>query len=258
MDKIDVVIPYHDENETLRTPVVTFMLIALNVLSWLLVQGAGASEALTRSVCNLGLIAGELTGQALPGSGFPMSDTAVCVVDPGLQSTHIFTSMFLHGSWMHLIGNMWFLWLFGNNIEDSMSRGKFLIFYLACGVAAALFQVASDPDSIIPMVGASGAISGVMGAYLVLYPTVRVFTLVPLGFFVTSIALPAWVMLLYWAFIQFVSGVSMAAGESTGGVAFWAHIGGFAAGIVLVYLFRNRGQVAAHRRHHWQPSRTGW
>jgi len=166
--------------------------------------------------------------------------------------------MFLHGSWMHLIGNMWFLWLFGNNIEDSMSRVKFLVFYLVCGIAAALFQVASDPGSIIPMVGASGAISGVMGAYLMLYPTARVFTLVPLGFFVTSVALPAWVMLLYWAFIQFVSGVSMAAGESTGGVAFWAHIGGFVAGIVLVFLFRNRGQVAAHRRQHWQPSRTGW
>jgi membrane associated rhomboid family serine protease len=251
------VIPYHDENETLRTPVVTFVLITLNVLAWIFVQGAGTMESLTRSVCNLGLIAGELTGQAPPGAGFPMGENAVCVVDPERQPLNVFTSMFLHGSWMHLIGNMWFLWLFGNNVEDSMSRPRFLIFYLMSGIAAALFQVASDPGAIVPMVGASGAISGVMGAYLVLYPTARVFTFVPLGFFMTSVALPAWVMLLYWGFIQFISGITISTGESTGGVAFWAHIGGFVAGIVLVFLFRNRGQVAAHRRQHWQPSR-GW
>ena len=106
--------------------------------------------------------------------------------------------MFLHGSWMHLLGNMWFLWLFGNNIEDAMTRPRFLAFYLLCGLAAALAQVIAQPNSEIPMVGASGAISGVMGAYLVLFPRVRVFTLVPLGFFITSVALPAWVMLMYW------------------------------------------------------------
>jgi membrane associated rhomboid family serine protease len=252
------VIPYHDENATLRTPVVTFTLIALNVVSWLLVQGAGAAEPLMRSVCNLGLIAGELTRTAPPGSGFPMGDAAVCLVDPGSQPTHLFTSMFLHGSWMHLIGNMWFLWLFGNNIEDSMTRGRFVVFYLVCGLAAALLQVASDPSSVVPMVGASGAISGVMGAYLVLYPTVRVYTLVPLGFFITTMALPAWVMLLYWAFIQLVSGFASSVSEAGGGVAFWAHIGGFVAGVVLVYLFREPGHVAAHRRHHWQPRQAGW
>ena len=103
---------------------------------------------------------------------------------------------------MHLIGNMWFLWLFGNNIEDSMTRPRFLIFYLLCGVAAALAQVWRDPNSAIPMVGASGAISGVMGAYLVLYPRVRVFTILPLGFFITTVALPAWVMLIYWMVLQ--------------------------------------------------------
>ena len=115
--------------------------------------------------------------------------------------------MFLHGGWMHLIGNMWFLWLFGNNIEDSMTRPRFLVFYLICGVAAALAQV--DGRSLVrfPMVGASGAISGVMGAYLVLYPRVRVFTLVTLGFFVTTVALPAWVMLIYWMVLQVVGGL---------------------------------------------------
>ncbi len=110
--------------------------------------------------------------------------------------------MFLHGSWMHLLGNMWFLWLFGNNIEDSMTRPRFVAFYLLSGLAAALAQVMANPASEVPMVGASGAISGVMGAYLVLFPRVRVFTVVPLGFFIQTIALPAWVMLIYWMFLQ--------------------------------------------------------
>jgi membrane associated rhomboid family serine protease len=131
--------------------------------------------------------------------------------------------MFLHGSWMHLLGNMWFLWLFGNNVEDSMGRLRFLVFYLLCGLAAAMGQVLTNPSSAIPMVGASGAISGVMGAYLVLYPKVRVFALVFLGFFMTSVALPAWVMLGYWLLIQFVSGLA-AFGGDVGGVAFWAHV----------------------------------
>jgi membrane associated rhomboid family serine protease len=166
--------------------------------------------------------------------------------------------MFLHGSWMHLIGNMWFLWLFGNNIEDSMTRGRFIAFYLLCGLAAALLQVFADPESVVPMVGASGAISGIMGAYLLLYPHVRVFTFVPLGFMMTSVALPAWVMLLYWAFIQLVSGVSSVGQESTGGVAFWAHLGGFIAGVVLVKVFQRSDFVRAHRSHHWEPRRVGW
>jgi membrane associated rhomboid family serine protease len=162
--------------------------------------------------------------------------------------------MFLHGSWMHLIGNMWFLWLFGNNIEDSMSRGRFMLFYLLCGLAAAFLQVFTDPGSIIPMVGASGAISGVMGAYLVLFPRVRVFTLVPLGLFITTIPLPAWAMLLYWALIQLGSGVISAAGQESGGVAFWAHVGGFIAGTVLVNVFRRPHAESAHRGTSWRPS----
>jgi len=252
------VFPYHDENETLRTPVVTIGLIALNVIAWLLVQGAGAEIPLATSVCNYGLIPGELTQTVAPGAGFPMGDRLVCVTDPGPQSLHVITSMFLHGSWMHLLGNMWFLWLFGNNVEDSMTRGRFIVFYLCCGLAAALLQVAANPSSVIPMVGASGAISGVMGAYLLMFPHVRVFTMVPLGFMITSVALPAWVMLIYWAFIQFASGVTSIGGEETGGVAFWAHIGGFAAGLVLVMLFRNRRRVAAHEAHHWRPRNVGW
>ena len=250
--------PYHDENTTQRPPYVTIALIGINVMVWLFVQGGGAGQALAASVCNFGLIPGELTGSVPPGAAFPMGDGLACVTDPGPAVSHVITSMFLHGSWMHLLGNMWFLWLFGNNIEDSMTHGRFIAFYLLCGIAAALFQVGADRASIVPMVGASGAISGVMGAYLVLYPRVRVFTLVPLGFIITRMALPAWAMLLYWAFLQLASGVTTIGAESgTGGVAFWAHIGGFVAGVVLVKLFQRADHVAEHRSHHWRPHRTG-
>jgi membrane associated rhomboid family serine protease len=248
------VFPYHDENKTQRTAIVTVVLIAACVAAWILVQGAGAPLPLAAAVCNFGLVPGELTGTLGAGVEFPMGDGLMCVTDPGTQPVHILTHMFLHGSWMHLLGNMWFLWLFGNNIEDSMTRPRFLAFYLLCGLAAAVLQVATNPGSPIPMVGASGAISGVMGAYLVLYPRVRVFTLVPLGFILTTIALPAWGMLLYWMFLQFVGGLSSIGGEG-GGVAFWAHIGGFVAGVVLVKLFARRDRVRGHQARHWQPAR---
>ncbi len=252
-------IPYHDENEAQRTAVVTLVFIAMCVLAWLVVQGAGSMVPLATSVCNLGLIPGELTGLAQVGSGFEMGGNLVCQIDPGRQTVNVLTSMFLHGSWMHLIGNMWFLWLFGNNVEDSMTRSRFVVFYLACGLAAAALQVVAEPDSIIPMVGASGAISGVMGGYLVLFPRVRVFTLVPLGFFITTVALPAWVMLLYWMALQLLGGFSsMAVSGEGGGVAFWAHVGGFVAGVVLVKLFARPEYLVAHRAHHWQPRRQGW
>ena len=155
---------------------------------------------------------------------------------------------------MHLLGNMWFLWIFGDNVEDSMGHLRFAVFYLLCGLAAAIGQVVTDPSSPIPMVGASGAISGVMGGYLLLYPNVRVFAILPLGFFVTSIALPAWAMLGYWLLIQFVSGLA-AFGSEIGGVAFWAHVGGFVAGVVLIKLFARPDYVSAHRAHHWRPRR---
>jgi membrane associated rhomboid family serine protease len=251
------VFPYHDENETRRTPVVTILVIALCVLAWIVVQGAGTPVRLAASVCNLGLIPGELTGSLPPGTPFPLSDEVVCLTDPGLQLPNVVTSMFLHGSWMHLLGNMWFLWLFGNNIEDSMTRPRFVVFYLVCGLAAALLQVLTNPQSEVPMVGASGAISGVMGAYLVLFPRARVFTMMTLGFFFTTVALPAWVMLLYWGFIQLVSGI-VRIGAEGGGVAFWAHIGGFVAGVVLVKLFAQPDHVALHRAGNWRPGRVGW
>jgi membrane associated rhomboid family serine protease len=188
-----------------------------------------------------------------PGSAFPMGEGITCFTDPGRQASNVLTSMFLHGSWMHILGNMWFLWLFGNNIEDAMSRATYLVFYLVCGLAAALAQVWTNPTSVVPMVGASGAISGVMGAYLVLYPRVRVWAMLPLGFILTRVTLPAWGMLLYWAFIQLVSGVTTVGGEG-GGVAFWAHIGGFVAGAVLIRFMVRRDRLAEHERHHWRPA----
>jgi membrane associated rhomboid family serine protease len=247
--------PYRDENETQHPAIVTGTIIAANVLVWLFVQGAGSTVALAKSVCELGLIPGELTLSLPPGTRFPMGDRLVCLTDPGRQVSHLITSMFLHGSWMHLLGNMWFLWIFGNNIEDSMGRLRFIVFYLLCGLAAAFGQIVTNPDSAIPMVGASGAISGVMGGYLLLYPRVRVYAMVPLGFFLTSVALPAWVMLGYWFLIQFVSGLLTMAGDM-GGVAFWAHVGGFVAGIVLIKLFVRDDYLQAHRSHHWRPRRV--
>ena len=248
--------PYRDENETIRTSYATYVVIALNVGAWLLVQGGGQHLPLARSVCNLGLIPGELTGSLRPGTAFPMGEGLVCLTDPGRQTTHVLTSMFLHGSWMHLLGNMWFLWLFGNNVEDAMGHFRFVGFYLLTGVAAALAQVVLDPASGVPMVGASGAISGVMGAYVVLYPRVRVFVLIPLGFFITSMAWPAWVMLGYWLLLQFLSGLT-ALGQEAGGVASWAHFGGFVAGVVLIKIFARPDYVAEHKARHWRPRRVG-
>jgi len=250
--------PYHDENQTLRTPIVTIGIIASCVAAWVLVQGAGAEVAAAKSVCNFGLIPGELTQTVRPGTGFPMSRELVCLTDPGPQYLNVLTSMFMHGGWMHLLGNMWFLWLFGNNIEDSMTRPRFLAFYLLAGLGAALAQVFADPASGVPMVGASGAISGVMGAYLVLFPRVRVFTMVPLGIILTSIALPAWAMLIYWVALQVLGGMTSAIGAQGGGVAFWAHLGGFIVGVVLVKLFERPDRLADHRSHRWRPRRVGW
>jgi membrane associated rhomboid family serine protease len=247
------VFPYRDENETIRTPIVTIALIVTNAVAWFLVQGAGLGDALQASVCNFGLIPGELTLNARPGDGFPIGEGLACLVDEGRAPEHIFTSMFLHGSWPHILGNMWFLWLFGNNVEDSMGRMRYLIFYLLSGIGAALAQVMAEPGSIIPMVGASGAISGVMGGYIVLFPRVRVYTLIWFGLFITTIALPAWVMLGYWMALQVFSGF---AGAETG-VAFWAHVGGFVAGVALIKLFVRADYLEQHRAHHWRPQRLG-
>ncbi|MCB1051842.1 MAG: rhomboid family intramembrane serine protease, partial [Acidobacteria bacterium] len=143
------------------------------------------------------------------------------------------TSMFMHGGWFHLIGNMWFLWVFGDNVEDSMGRGRFVIFYLICGLAAAAAQVITGVHSLVPMVGASGAIGGVMGAYARLFPRAPVHTLVFFFFIFTTVSLPAIVMLGYWFLLQLLAGLP-ALGSANSGVAFWAHVGGFLAGWFLI------------------------
>src|SRR6266581_4196100 len=192
------VLPYKDENPTELTPLVTVGIIVINVLAWLFVQGAGAPEPLARSVCQLGLIPGEVLHTVPPGTTVPLGEGLRCVLTADANWWTLVTSMFMHGGWLHLIGNMWFLWVFGNNIEDSMGHTRFVVFYLLCGVAAAATQMIVDTGSRVPMVGASGAISGVMGAYIVLYPRVRVHTLITLGFFFTTVTLPAYVILGYW------------------------------------------------------------
>src|SRR2546427_7935545 len=161
--------PCRDDNATLGTPVVTVLLIGINAAVWILVQGMGSDPALARSVCELGLIPAEFLGKVLPGTTVPLGPGAECVLGVQHHWYTPLTSMFLHGSWFHLIGNMWFLYLFGDNVEDAMGHLRFVVFYSMTGLAAAAAQVLASPGSGLPMVGASGAISGVMGAYVILY-----------------------------------------------------------------------------------------
>jgi membrane associated rhomboid family serine protease len=153
----------------------------------------------------------------------------------------LFSSMFLHGGWFHIIGNMLYLWIFGDNVEDRLGHGRFVLFYILCGLAAALTQIYLNPTSKVPMVGASGAVAGILGAYLLLFPHSRILALIPLGFFIQFAEIPALVFLVFWFLMQFLSGaVSLTAASSGGGVAWWAHIGGFAGGMALVYVFPKR------------------
>jgi len=228
-------IPIRDDTPRYSTPYVTYFIIALNVLVFLfeLSVGAQGPRALNSLIHEFGVVPRHFVRVA-SGPGFSL---------PGLLLP-ILTSMFLHGGWVHIIGNMWFLWIFGDNIEDYLGHLRYLFFYLASGFAAALAHILLNLGSNAPTVGASGAIAGVMGAYLVLYPRARVLTLVPLIVFFTFWWLPAWVMLGYWFVVQFLMGTltSITESQSTGGVAVWAHVGGFVAGIVLIKLLPERSQ----------------
>jgi membrane associated rhomboid family serine protease len=252
------VFPLHDENPTVRQPIATVFLILLNASAWVFLQGVGSELKLAKSLCEFGLIPGDLFGLTPPGTTIPVTETLGCVLGEGVPIYTPVTAMFMHGSWFHIIGNMWFLWVFGDNVEDAMGPIRFLFFYLLCGLGAAAAQIATEPDSVIPMVGASGAIGGVMGAYVLLYPRAHVHTLIILGFYITTIAVPAFAMLGYWFLLQLLGGLP-ALGSTTGGVAFWAHIGGFLSGLGLVIPFRRRDYLAAHQaqmsrrmaRHRW-------
>jgi len=238
-------IPVGDELETQRRPIMTYLILATLVGVWVFVQGAGVNEVqLATSICNLGLVPGEITHLAPLGTGVPLGNGMACIIDN--DPINIFTpliSMFLHGGWLHLLGNCLFFWVFGNNIEDRMGPIRFLVFYLVCGLVASAAQIMSQPASPVPTVGASGAISGVLGAYLVLYPRVRVRML--LLFFIVSF--PAWVVLLWWFGWQLLSalpGLMEVRPDVSSGVAVWAHIGGFVTGLILVKFFENPNLVA--------------
>ena len=235
--------PYRDDNPSILTPFVTVGLIAANIAAWVVVQGMGADVALATSVCELGLVPGDLLGRIPVGTAIPLGPGMSCVIEEGTPWRTLLSSMFMHGGWLHLLGNCWFLWVFGNNVEDAMGHVRFLVFYLVAGVAAAVAQIGADPGSAVPMVGASGAVSGVMGAYVILYPRVRIHTLVVLVVLFFRVAVPAWVMLGYWFVLQTL-GLGV---DSVGGVAFWAHVGGFLAGAGLIGVF-TRPDLLQRRR----------
>ncbi len=236
--------PYRDDNPSILTPVVTVALIAANLAVWMLFQGMGNDQRLAASVCELGLIPGDLLHRLPVGYSFPVGDGISCVVEAGRSWETLVTSMFLHGGWLHVLGNCWFLWIFGNNVEGAMGHFRFLAFYLVCGVAAAAAQIVADPGSAVPMVGASGAISGVMGAYIVLYPRVRVHTLVFLLIFFFRMTFPAWAVLGLWFLVQLAN----AQLEQVGGIAVVAHIGGFLAGALLIFVFRSSALLERRAR----------
>lgn len=216
-------IPLHDDNPTTLVPIFTVALIGLCIAAflWQISLGTAGFEAV---VMHLGVVPAALVG------------SAHAVVPPALT---VLTSMFLHGGWLHLVGNMLYLWIFGNNVEDAMGHGRFLAFYFLCGTAAALTQAIPQPASTVPMIGASGAISGVLGAYALLYPHARVLVLIPLGFFTQLVRLPAVIVLGFWFLLQALSAAMAPPGQA--GVAWGAHVGGFMAGLALVTPFKRRG-----------------
>jgi membrane associated rhomboid family serine protease len=219
-------IPISDQNPTRHTPIVNYLLIAANVIVFLLFLTAGSKqEAL---VYQYALIPANFTTLNLG------------------NITDIFTSMFMHGGWAHILGNMLYLWIFGDNVEDRMGSIPYLIFYLSGGVVASLAHIFTNPGSQIPTVGASGAIAAVLGAYLVLYPRSRVLTFIPLGFFMRLTLVPASLVLGLWFILQLFSGVLSLGGPDVGGVAFWAHIGGFAFGALIAFLFFRRQEPGSN------------
>jgi membrane associated rhomboid family serine protease len=220
-------IPLHDDNPTEINPIVTIALIVLCSLVFLY-EVSLPNQAGEAFVFQYGAIPASIFGHE---AALPEDTIAVPI------TLTLLTSMFLHGGWMHLIGNMLYLWIFGNNIEDVMGHVKFVIFYVVCGVLAAMSHALTDPSSAVPMVGASGAISGVLGAYLLLFPRAQVMVLIPLGIFVRTMYVPAGFVLGFWFVMQLLSG-GMSLGQGGGGVAFFAHVGGFVAGMALIGLFK--------------------
>ena len=245
-------IPLKDDVPTRSFPLVTVALIVANVVVYLyqaalgfpVPQSPGAARAAQRAyeafMYEFGLVPCRLTAACPPR----LQTVLAGAPQPWLT---VVTSMFLHGGLFHLGGNMLYLWIFGNNVEDSMGKGRFVAFYLLCGVTAAAAQYGRDPASAVPMIGASGAVSGALGAYLILYPRAHVWTLVMLGFFWRIVPIPAVVVLGFWIVVQVLNGLITFGSGEPGGVAFLAHVGGFLAGMALINLFRRRPR-AEYRR----------
>ena len=233
-------IPLRDKNPTRRTPIVTIGLIVACFVAFaieLSVTASGGDRALVRFFEQWGAVPAEIS-RALDSGDYA-----------GPAILGMFTSMFLHGGWLHLLGNMLFLWIFGNNVEDRLGRVPFLLFYLIGGIAAALTQVLIDPASEVPLVGASGAIAAALGAYIVLYPSARILSLVFLGFFYQLLEVPAIILLGFWFVLQLISGFgALGGGTAEGGVAFFAHIGGFVVGVAVGLLIRLIGAGMARGR----------
>ncbi len=216
-------IPLRDDNPTVLWPIVIVTFIGANIAVFFY-ELSLEPKLLDVLIYQLGLVPASLLQPHIAGTGGYFT---------------VFTSMFLHGGWMHIIGNMLYLWIFGNNVEDSMGHLRFIVFYLLTGLVAAAAHLAFNPASTVPTIGASGAVSGVLGAYLVLFPHARIKTLIFLiGPFFRIVYLPAWVLLIFWIGLQLLSQAASPMGPATGGVAYAAHIGGFAAGFVLIPLFR--------------------
>jgi membrane associated rhomboid family serine protease len=221
-------LPIRDDQARYSTPWVTRFLIALNLLIFLF-EGSLTPRALNALIHQFGVVPSHLAALLAGSSRYQLPEVVV----------PYFTSMFLHGSWMHVIGNMWFLYIFGDNVEDYLGHFKYLVFYILTGLIAMATQVAISLHSSVPTLGASGAIAGVLGAYFILYPRARVLT----WFFVFVVWVPAWIILGYWFALQFLSGTATALavqGQNMGGVAFWAHVGGFISGALLVKAFGER------------------
>lgn len=246
-------IPIADENPRTRTPFATIALVGAIVYAWFFVQAAGTGYAFARSLCELGLIPGELTARSI-GAVIPLGDGLACIVDADPAWRTVVTSMFMHGDWFHLIGNLWFLWLFGDNVEGRLGALGFVVFYLLCGVAAAAAQMLVDPASPIPMVGASGAISGVMGAYAVMFPYVPVRVATLLIIIPMILRVPAIVMLGYWFVLQLLGALPQLAATEAG-VAFWAHVGGFVVGVVLALVWKRGDTTGPQQRSPTYPAR---
>jgi membrane associated rhomboid family serine protease len=234
------VIPLRDKNPTRRTPVVTIGLIVACFAVFALelsITASGGDPALERFFERWGAVPARITAALESGDYFSQAILGMI------------TSMFLHGGWLHILGNMLYLWIFGNNVEDRLGRLPFLVFYLVGGITAALTQVVIDPHSEVPLVGASGAIAAALGAYIVLFPGARILSLVFLGFFYQLLEVPALVLLGFWFVLQLINGATaLGATTASGGVAFFAHIGGFALGVVVGLLLRVVGAGSAGGR----------